>query len=76
VCVADLLVSNRIRRAPTFERYRLGNVHRLYRRPFSFPQNHNYLAKGAVRFYIHLSARADLGEAMPDSVRPVRSPAS
>jgi len=76
MCVADLLVSNSIRRAPAFERYRLGNVHRLYRRPFSFPQNHNYIAKGAVRFCIHLSPRAALGEAMPDSVRPVRSPTS
>ncbi len=56
MCVADLLVSNSIRSAPTFEHYRLGNVHRLYRGPFSFSQNHNYLAKGAIRFGIHLSA--------------------
>ncbi len=74
--VADHLVSNSIRLASTFERYRISNVHRLYRRPFSFPKNPNPVAKGAVRFCIHLSARADLGQATPDSVRPLRSPAS
>jgi hypothetical protein len=74
--VADHLVGNSVRCASTFERYRVGNVHFLHRRPFSFPQNPNHIAKGAVRFCIHLFARADLGEATPDSVRPVCSPAS
>jgi hypothetical protein len=50
VSIADILVSNIIRCAPTFECYRVGKVHRLYRCPFSFPQNYNHLAEGVVRF--------------------------
>jgi len=42
--VADFLVSSRIRHASTFEYDRIGNLHRLYRRPFSFPQNLYHLA--------------------------------
>jgi hypothetical protein len=76
VSFAGILVSNGIRGAPTFERYRVGNVQRLYRRPFSFPRNPNHLAKGAVGFCIYLSARADLGQATPDSIRPVCSSTS
>ena len=57
--VADHLVSSRIRCASAFERYRLGKVHGLYRRPFGFPQNHHHhLAKGDVRFRIRLSSRS------------------
>ena len=53
--VAYHLVSNSVRLASTFERYRVSNVPCLYRRPFSFPKNPNPVAKGAVRFCVHLS---------------------
>ena len=50
VSIADILVSNIIRCASAFERYRVGKVHRLSRRPVSFSQNHNHPAEGVVRF--------------------------
>ena len=74
--VADILVSNSIRHASTLGSYRVGDVHGLYRRPFSLPQNRDRFAKGAVRFSSYLCARADLGQAAPDSVCPICSPAS
>ena len=74
--VADLLVSNSICCASTFERYRVGNVYGLYRRPFSFPQAHYHFAKGDVRFRIHLSAGASFCQATPDSLCSVCSPTS
>ena len=44
VFVADALVSNRIRRASTFERDGIGNVHRLHRLSLNFSQDCLYPA--------------------------------
>jgi hypothetical protein len=74
--VADVLVGLSIRCASTFERYRVVDVYRLYRRPFSFPQSHYHPAKGDVRFCIHLSAEAGFFQAVSDRVRALCSPAS
>jgi len=74
--VADFLVSNRIRRTSAFECDRVGNLHRLYRRPFCFPPNPYHLAKGDVRFGIYLSAGASFCQATPDSVCSVCPPPS
>ena len=76
MCVADLLVSNRIRRASTFERYRVEHLHLLYRRPFSFSQDYYHLAKGDVRFCFHLSAGASVCQAAPDGICSVCPPPS
>jgi hypothetical protein len=75
--VADLLVSDSIHRASTFERDRVGNVHRLYRRPFNFPQSHYHLAEGDVRSRIHRSAGASFRQAATtDSLCALRPPTS
>ncbi len=74
--VADLLVGIGIRRASTFERYRVVDMYGLYRCPFSLPTNCYQLAKGDVRFCLHLSAGASLCQATPDSLRSVCPPAS
>ena len=58
--VVDLLVGISIRRAPTFERYRVVDVYRLYRRPLCFSANRYYLTKGDVRFGLYLSAGTSL----------------
>ena len=76
VYIAGILVSNSIRHASTFERDRVGNVSRLYRRTFNFPRSSNPVAKGAVCFRMRRSARADCGQATSDNVRPLCSPAS
>jgi len=52
--VADLLVSNSIRRASTFERYRVGNVFGRRRRSFNFPQDGCHPTEGRVRSSIRL----------------------
>jgi len=74
--VADLLVSNGIRCASTFDRYRVGDVHAVHRSAFSFPQNHNNLAKGDVPSCRHLSGGAGLCPATPHGFCPVCPPAS
>jgi hypothetical protein len=74
--VADFLVSNRIRRASAFECDRVGNVHGMYRRPFSLAQNRHHLANGDVRFCIHLSAGAGFCQATPDGLYSVCPPPS
>jgi hypothetical protein len=74
--VADLLVGISIRRASTFERYRVVDVYRLYRRPFSFSANRYHLTKGDVRFGLYLSAGTGLCQATPDSLCSVCPPAS
>jgi hypothetical protein len=74
--VADLLVGISIRRASTFERYRVVDVYRLYRRPFSFSANRYHLTKGDVRFCLYLSAGTGLCQATPDSLCSVCPPAS
>jgi hypothetical protein len=53
--VADFVVSDSIRRASTFERYRGGKVYDLHRRPFRFSQGYFRSAKGEVRCGINLS---------------------
>ena len=47
--VADLLVSDSIRLASTFERYRAGNLHRLYCRPLSIPPDLYHSTEHRVR---------------------------
>ena len=74
--VADHLVSSRICCASAFERYRIGNMHGLHRRPFGFPQDHKPLAKGDVCFGIRLPAGTCSYQAAPDTLRPQRSSAS
>jgi len=74
--VADLLVGISIRRASTFERYRVVDVYRLYRCPFGFTTNCYHLAKGDVRFCLHLSAGASFCQATPNSLCSVRPSAS
>jgi hypothetical protein len=43
--VADLLVSDGIRHASTFEPHRVVDLHRLHRRPFSFSASRYRLTK-------------------------------
>ena len=74
--VDDLLVSNSIRRASTFNRDRVGKLHSLYRRPFSFPQSPHQLAKGDVHFRGHLSAGTGFCETTVDRLCSVCPPAS
>jgi hypothetical protein len=74
--VADLLVGISIRHASTFERYRVVNVYRLYRRPFSFSASRYRLAQRDVRFCLHLSAGASFCQATPDDLRSVCPPPS
>ena len=76
VCIADLLVSNSIRRASTFERDRVRNMHDVYRRAFSFPASRYKLAKCHIRFCLHLSAGAGFRQETPDSLCSVCPPAS
>ena len=76
VRAADLLVGDCICHASTFERYRGGNVQRLYRRPFSFPASRHKFAKGDIRFCIHLSASAGFREETPDGLCSVCPPTS
>lgn len=74
--VADSLVSDSICCASTFERYRIGNLYGLCRRPFRFPQSSYRFAKGDVCCCIYLSARALICQATPDIFRSVCPPAS
>ena len=74
--VADFLVSNSIRHASTFEPYRVVDVYRLYRRPFSFAANCYRLTKSDVRFGLDLSAGTGFCQAKPDSLCSVCPPAS
>jgi len=74
--VADLLVSDCIRHASTFEPHRVVDVYRLYRRPFSFSANRYRLTNGDARFGLYLSAGAGLCQATPDSLCSVCPPAS
>ena len=74
--IADLLVGVSIRRASTFERYRVVDVHGLYRRPFSFSANRHHLAERDVRFGLHLSAGASFCQAKPDGLCSVCPPPS
>ena len=75
--IADHLVSGRICCASAFERFRLGNMHGLYRRPFGFPQDYQPVAKGDVCFRIRLpTGTCGSDQATPDTLRPQRSPAS
>jgi hypothetical protein len=76
MCVADSLVGNGIRRASPFERCRVGNVRRLYRRPFSFSASRHKLVKGDIRFCIHLSTGAGFRQETPDSLCSVCPPTS
>ena len=55
VCVADLLVGNDIRRASTFERGRVRNVH-VCIAAHSASASRYKLAKCHIRFCLHLSA--------------------
>jgi hypothetical protein len=73
---ADLLVGISIRRASTFERYRVVDLYRLYRSAFSFSANRDDLAAGDVRFSLHLSAGASFCQATPDGFCSVCSPPS
>jgi len=75
--VADHLVSSRICCASAFERYRLGNMHGLYRRPLGFPQDYQPVAKGDVCFRIGLpTGIGSSDQTTPNTLRPQRSPAS
>jgi hypothetical protein len=72
----DHLVSRRICCASAFERHRLGNLYCLYRRPFSFSQDHYHIAEGDVRLRVCLSTGAGSDQATPDSLRPLCSATS
>jgi len=74
--VADLVVSNNIRHASAFERNRIVILYGLYRSPFSFPQSHDQIATGHVRFRDHRSAGAGSGKAMPGRLGAVCPPTS
>jgi hypothetical protein len=74
--IADLLVGISIRRASTFDRYRVVNVHGLYCRPFSCSANRYHLAERDVRFGLHLSAGASFCQAKPDGLCSVCPPPS
>ena len=74
--VVDLVVSNRIRRASTFELDRVGNLYRLYCRAFRLAENHNHPGEGDVRFSDHLSAGAGFSQATPHRFCSVCSPTS
>ena len=76
VLVADFLVGNGIRRASTFDRYRVDDLHGLYRSPLSFPQSHDQIATGHVRFRGRRPAGAGSGKAMPARLGAVCSPTS
>ena len=76
VRVVDLLVSNGIRFASTFDRYRVVDVYGLYSRAFSFSANGYHLAEGDVRFCLHLSGGASVCQATPDRLRSVCPPTS
>ncbi len=58
VFVADALVSNLIRSASTFERDRVGKLHRLHRRSFNFSQSFLYPAQYQFRSSIYLPCSA------------------
>jgi hypothetical protein len=74
--VADVVVSNNIRHAPSFDRNRIVILYGLYRGPFSFPKSHYKIATGHVRFRVNHSAGAGFGKAMPGRLGAVRPPAS
>jgi hypothetical protein len=76
VRVADRVVSNNIRHASTFERNRIVILYGLYCGPFSFPQNHQHVAKGDVRYCLHPSDGASFGKAMPGRLGAIRPPTS
>jgi hypothetical protein len=76
VLVADFLVGNGIRRAPTLGLRRLGDVHGLHRRPFGFPQTHHHAAEGDVCFCVCVSTGTVSDQATPSSLRSVCSPPS
>ena len=73
---ADRLVNSRICYASAFERYRVGDVHSLYRRPFEYPQSDRNPAKGAVRSGMHLSTEAGFRQAASYSLCTLRSSTS
>jgi hypothetical protein len=76
VRAADVLVGISVRHASTLGRYRVVDVYRLHRRPFSFSANRYHLAKCDVRFCGHRLPGASLCQATVDNLCPVCPPAS
>jgi len=74
--VADILVSNSVHNASTFECDRGGQVHGLRCGPFSFPPCDMQSVARDVRRCSHLSGTTSFRQATRRGVRAQRSPAS
>lgn len=73
---ADLLVGIGIRRASTFERYRVVEVYRLHRGPLNFPQDRHHFTQSDVRHSLHVSTGANFCQATSDDICSMCPPAS